>query len=718
MAGLFTPAPKPKAKPKRTSAAPKPANKAANKKTKAYAARKERERKRQADQSRDGRDIGPIPACTDPALVAKLSKSLRQFCEQCLPGRFKMKWSADHLKAIAKIERAILQGDLFALAMPRGSGKTTILIAAVLWAILHGHRRYVVLIGSDRDAAKNLLAGLKIELETNEKLLALYPGAVWPVRALEGKGNKATGQILEGKRTYIEWKGPRIVFANVPDCPAAGAIIETYGILGRIRGAQVTRADGEPVRPDFFMLDDPQTDRSARSNSQVSRRLNTISGTVLGLAGPGESISGFATVTVIEPDDVADQLLDRDKYADWQGERCKLVYAWPSDVDLWERYATARAEGLRAGRGLEDATAFYAAHRKAMDKGAKPAWAERFDRKRGELSAIQHAYNLRLASPLTFDAEYQNDPQPPELDVEVLPAVEIERKINGFPRGVLSPSIDLVTAFIDVQGQLLYWLVAGWETQTYTGHVLEYGSLPRQTAVHFTLRNISKTLAMAYPRRGLEGRLRQGLWDLLDGLASRRYATPDKTRSHRIDLIGIDAAWGPSTKTVQAVALEHPRSAWILPTFGRGLKPTDAPMAEWKPKPGERKGDFWILRPTEGGGRHLVVDTNAAKSFTNSRLNVAMGDPGALSIYKPELATEHRMLAEHWRAEIPKTVFVVGGRSGEVWDLPPSKPDNHLWDCGVGATVLASLGGAKLPELQTRHRTRRAAARRHSQLKI
>jgi hypothetical protein len=684
----------------------------------AYEQRKERERKRQADQSRDGRDIGPIPPCADPELVAKLSKSLRLFCETCLPGRFKMKWSADHLKAIAKIERAILKGDLFALAMPRGSGKTTILIAAVLWAIVHGHRRYVVLIGSDRDAAKNLLSGLKIELETNETLLDLYPGAVHPVRALEGKANKATGQILNGTRTYIEWKGPRIVFANVPGCAAAGAIIETYGILGRIRGAQVTRADGELVRPDFFMLDDPQTDRSARSQSQVSRRLNTISGTVLGLAGPGESISGFATVTVIEPDDVADQLLDRDKYADWQGERFKLVYAWPTDVDLWERYATARAEGMREGRGLADAIDFYRANKAAMDKGAKPAWDERFDRKRGELSAIQHAYNLRLASPLTFDAEYQNDPQPPELDVEVLPAVEIERKINGFPRGILSPSIDLVTAFVDVQGQLLYWLVAGWETATFTGYVLEYGSWPRQTAIHFNLRSISKTLAKAYPRRGLEGRLRQGLWDLLDGLAARRFATPDKTRSHRIDLIGIDAAWGPSTKTVQTVALEHPRSAWILPTFGRGLKPTDAPMSEWKPKPGERKGDFWILRPTEGGGRHLVVDTNAAKSFTNSRINVAIGDPGALSLYMPNLSTEHRMIAEHWRAEIPKTISVVGGRSGEIWDLPPSKPDNHLWDCGVGATVLASLGGARLPELQTKHRTRRATERRRSTLKI
>ena len=600
--------------------------------TTAYDRRKDRERQRQADKSREGRDIGPMPKCTDPKLVAKLKKSLRMFCEVCLPGRFKLKWSKDHLKAIERIERAVIAGDLFALAMPRGSGKTTLISAAVIWAILHGYRRYAVLIGSDRDAAQRLLAGIKVELETNDKLLELYPEAIHPIHALEGKANKATGQLLDGARTYIEWKGPRIVFATVPNSPASGAIIETYGILGRIRGAQFSRADGELARPDFFMLDDPQTDRSARSNSQVTRRLNTISGTILGLAGPGESISGFATVTVIEPGDVADQLLDRDKYPDWQGERFKLIYKWPthpSATDHWERYQTARSEGMKQGRGLADCTAYYAANRKEMDYGADWAWDERYDKSKGELSALQHAFNLRFASPLTFDAEYQNQPVPPDLDVEVQPVEILEKKFSGWGRRTLPPNCDLVTAFIDVQGNLLYWLVAAFESNTFSGQVLDYGAWPQQTAQYFSLRGASKTLGKVYPRKGLEGRIRAGLWELIDFLSAARYPVLGTTRNERVDLIGLDAAWGPSTETVRKVALEHPRAAWLVPCFGRGLGPSDAPMSEWKPKDGERKGDMWILRPSEGG-KHLVVDSNAVKSFTNQRLNVAMGDPGSL----------------------------------------------------------------------------------------
>ena len=682
----------------------------------AYERRKERERERQAAQSREGRDIAPIPEIGKRKKDRDaVKKSLRLFCEKVLPERFKKKWSADHLKAIAKIERAVVEGDVFALAMPRGSGKTTLVVAAVLWAILNGYRRYVVLIGSDRDAAAKLLAGIKVELEMNDELLALYPEAVYPIRKLEGKANKATGQLCGGERTYIEWKGPRIVFATVPGSICSGAVIETYGILGRIRGAQFTRADGQLARPDFFLLDDPQTDRSAASRSQISRRLNLITGAVLGLAGPGEAISGCATVTVIEPDDVADQLLNPDLYPDWAGERFQLIYQWPSTdraKDLWEEYATIRAEDKRKGLGLARATAFYKSHQRDMDADSRVAWDERYDVRAGELSALQHAYNLKFSRPLTFDAEYQNKPRPPQSDVVFLSVDEIERKCSGYARGVLNPILDTVTAFIDVQGELLYYLVLGVQSATFTTQVLEYGTWPEQVSKYFTLRNVSKPLSRVYPGLGLEGKLRKGLWDLVSHLSSRKYSTRDNQISHKIDLIGIDANWKPSRASVLAVADEHPRSAWILPCYGKYIGPESAPIDEWKIKDGERLGAWWILRPRVGGGRSCLVDTNSAKSFTNARLNVAIGDSGALSLYQPALVTEHRMPAEHARAETPKTKSIDGGRSVEIWESPPSKPDNHLWDCLVGCHTLASIKGATLAELAPTKNTRARAARR------
>ena len=111
------------------------------------------------------------------------------------------------------------------------------------------------------------------------------------------------------------------------------------------------RADGRTVRPSLVVLDDPQTDESARSLSQCATRESILAGAVLGLAGPGKKISGIMPCTVIRPGDMADNILDRDKHPEWNGERTKMVYSFPTNEKLWQRYAEIRAECLRTRRG-------------------------------------------------------------------------------------------------------------------------------------------------------------------------------------------------------------------------------------------------------------------------------------------------------------------------------------------------------------------------------
>jgi len=50
---------------------------------------------------------------------AKAERDFRFFCEQYFPQTFHLPWSPDHLKVIAKIEQAVLEGGLFAMAGPR-----------------------------------------------------------------------------------------------------------------------------------------------------------------------------------------------------------------------------------------------------------------------------------------------------------------------------------------------------------------------------------------------------------------------------------------------------------------------------------------------------------------------------------------------------------------------------------------------------------------------
>ncbi len=469
-----------------------------------YQRRKEREATRQRKIAAAGQDIAPIPKPKRPAERKKLEGSLKLFCETAFPGKFKKRWSDDHLVAIRKMEKAIREGDLFALAMPRGSGKTTMVVAAILWAILCGYRSYVALIGPTKKHAVKLLSAIKTELETNDTLYELWPEAVHPVRSLERIANRARGQKFNGDHTYIEWGKELIVLATIPNAPASSAIIEAVGITGSVRGMQQTSPDGKTRRPDLSVIDDPQTKQSARSATQVETRLEVIQGDVLGLAGPGEPFAAFCLCTVVETDDVADQLLNREKYPDWQGDRFQLVYAWPTEEKLWDEYAVMRAEDLAAGNGPSRCNRFYSKHRKAMDSGARVAWTERFDEKT-EVSAIQHAMNLRLRDPDAFAREYQNQPVSDAEDEDLLSIDQIQAKISGYGRGVVPPEADTLTAFIDVQGQVLYWVVVALRANDFTGWVIDYGTWPEQPVKYFTLSSIRKTLAKKYPKMGLEG---------------------------------------------------------------------------------------------------------------------------------------------------------------------------------------------------------------------
>ena len=104
-------------------------------------------------ESTAGRKIGDLPAIANPKQRLKTSGDFRHFCDTYFPIVFHLAWSPDHLKIIDRIERSVLRGGLFALAMPRGSGKTSLAEVACIWALLNGHRNFVCLIGSDERAA-------------------------------------------------------------------------------------------------------------------------------------------------------------------------------------------------------------------------------------------------------------------------------------------------------------------------------------------------------------------------------------------------------------------------------------------------------------------------------------------------------------------------------------------------------------------------------------
>ena len=670
-----------------------------------YEERKEAERQRNAAQSLAGRDIAPIPEVVNPERKTACERNFQLFCETYFPDTYALAWSADHIKAIERIETAVLRGGLFALAMPRGSGKSTLTETAALWAMLYGHREFVTLIGATESAALEMLDSIKTELEVNERLAEDFPEVCYPIAQLDGIANRCAGQICNGERTRITWTSNEIVLPTIKDSKASGIIVRVAGITGRIRGMKYKRSDGRSVRPSLVIIDDPQTSESAGSLEQTKKRVRVLAGDILGLAGPGQKISGIMPCTIIRPGDMADIILNRNTHPDWNGEKTRMVDKFPINMKLWEEYAEIRADALREEGNFQRATDFYLANKEAMDAGAVVSWEARYNH--DEVSALQHAMNLKLQDEAAFQAEYQNDPLPEDtFDESLLSVDEICGKINGIVRGKVPLYCDKLTMFIDVQKALLFYTVIAW-ADDFTGAVIDYGAWPDQHRRQFSLADANPTIHSKFPKAGFEGGLYSALTKLTDDYLGREWEREDGALL-KIEKALVDANWGQSTDIVYQFCRQSVHAGIIMPSHGRYVGASSKPMTEYRRQPGDKLGFNWMIPNVAGKRaiRHVIYDTNYWKSFIHARLGISLGDNGCLSLYG-RIPGNHQLLAEHLTAEY--RVRTEGrGRTVDEWKLKPQNSDNHWLDCVAGCAVCASILGAALPETLTKARVPKA----------
>lgn len=655
-------------------------------------------RKKQADAA----EIGSLPPIADPARRARCEGDAVEWLKTYFPGTFTLPFSPDQIKVIRKAERLIHSGGMFAQAMPRGSGKTATTERLSILAAIFGHP-YVVVIGADKDIAIQMLGSIKAELGHNGLLLADYPEICFPIASLEDEPRRCLGQTCDGEKTGIVWKQHQVSFPSTAG-KAAYCLIGAYGLTGRLRGMKHTRPDGKTVRPSFVILDDPQTDESAGSPAQCQSRERIISGAILGLAGPGKKITGFANLTVIRKGDLADRLLDRKIYPEWQGDRMRMVYAFPAAEKEWDEYAEIYIADMMEELGTDRANAYYGERREIMDAGCVVAWPERHNE--DELSGIQHAMNLRIRRKEAFFCEYQNDP-PAEIEqANCLSEEAILRQVNGYKRGEIPAECDKLVAFIDVQKQLLWYMVAAIDAK-FGAYVINYGAFPSQNSRYYTLASASHTLERAYAGLSLEARLFAGLRDLTEVLCAPVYKRDDGIEL-KMGLCLVDANWGESTDVVYSFCRQSRFT--LMPSHGKYIGAASTPFAQYKRAPSERIGHHWLVSSRDGRSsiRHALIDTNYWKSFLQVRLGTGLGASGAWSIYQDSPAS-HRMLAEQLAAEY-RVVTSGKGRQVDEWKARPGR-DNHLLDCAVGCAVAASITGSVIAEATVPRRPRPPRAR-------
>jgi hypothetical protein len=620
----------------------------------------------------------------------ELEKSLKDWIKFFGEQAFDSEFSADHLKIISKLESAMNDGGMFALAMPRGHGKTTIIKWAVLYVMLTGLRKYVVLIAATAEMAQSLVEFCRTQITESDLLNEYYPHVTKYARETDGKAILARYQLrADGKTSGIWWSSKTLVFPDVltPDgqaYPSNGSICEGYGLTGAIRGKWKDSKSGKVLRPDLVICDDPQTRESAESESQCQQRENIIVGDVMGLAGPRKKIAAVMPCTIIRKGDMADRFLDRKIHPEWQGDTCQLVYSWPDeDEGLWAQYCEMYRTGVSDGRGFGDATAFYAEHQKAMDKGAVISWSERI--RDGEISAIQTAYNLRIETGDQFWSEYQNAPKAREYMLyEITPSL-VSSRVNNYKRREVDKDVRAITAFADINFSGMWWAVIGFRNDR-TGYILDYGKHPEHGAL------VPNNATDAVKRRLVA----EGIVTWVKKISALQFLR--EGRIIPIRAAGIDRGFLPDVvhQMTRTIACQFP----VLPVRGYGGQ-------QYRPE-GKHligKAGHYVHFSESPNGQFLASLTDYFKEIVQRGFLASPGAPGSLSFWG-KAAVFHYELAQHICSEV--LVDKAEGMRGTFWrwKQQPGTCNDGL-DAVTGCYSLASwYMGAPASEAENSNRQR------------
>lgn len=678
---------------------------------------KDRINEYQKEQYLKTRDIGPIPMHTidwDRRNACKYD--FKRDCLTYNSEKFYLSWSPTHQLIASAIERAVLGQSMEAIACPRGTGKSVLCELGVDWAIRHGHRRYAALICAEGDKYEDAIAGFRTRWESNELYLQDFPEIIFPIRCLRGAIQAVRGQLCEGQATRMEWGAKKLVTATNRESVElgnGGSIIGGGGILKAVRGAKHEVPGGQVLRPDFALVDDPQTRESASSVSQSLKRLRIISSDVMRMAGPGRPMSAVMACTVIEKHDMVDKVLSP-AHPEWFSIRVPFLQSEPKNMDLWNEYGEALRQCWAEERPIDDAMRIYAekryglgwerwAPRPEFHEGATVYWEDRIDAP--YITALQTTMSARIKDPESWAAEDQNDPVDPHKPENVVycDKDEILAKTSVWEQFEVPDEATELCVHIDVQLDVLIYSVLA-SSPGFKVHCCDYGTWPPQQRAYWTKNSLVAKLS-DYESSSANAAWLNGFKQLTMDLMARNWHRKDGSPVH-ITRGLIDGATGAGSKEiVYQFCRDHGQGIW-LPSVGKGIKASGTQLNEGKkPQPRVKLGVHW--RRAHDAQRRtdwIIFDANFWKTEVHKALRTAEGNDGCLTLFRGK----HHLLADHLTSEYPKLMQESGRPGSEAveWFAKPNA-DNDYLDNFANALVAISERGGELPGTEGRSKPRR-----------
>ena len=254
-----------------------------------------------------------------------------------------------------------------AVVWPRGFGKTTtVTLGFPLWTICFTMRRFIVIISNTYSQAKQQLAALKDEIETNDRIQEDF-----------------------GSLQGLKWQEDDITTKNRVKVIALGSRM-------KIRGRKFLQ-----YRPDLIIVDDPEDLEGVQSPKRREACNNWFFRSVMNAGWNDTKV--FAVGNFLHFDCLLKHLVDNPMF---KAKVFRAVTGWATREDLWDAWKailTNLADTEKATHALK----FFQQNYTAMMEGAVSAWPEAFS-----------YYDLMVVRTTggesTFSTELQNEPVDPK----------------------------------------------------------------------------------------------------------------------------------------------------------------------------------------------------------------------------------------------------------------------------------------------------------------
>jgi hypothetical protein len=606
---------------------------------------------------------------------------------------FSQPFTDDRKAMLLSIVDAARYGGDFAIAGPRGEGKTRIAIYGAVYLMVANLSTFPIVIGKSQSKAQNELKTIKERLQQSELFIADFPEIGVLFEAIGGWSSRARMQTVGGKYTNISIAADHLVFPTITrsmlpdgwgngvDILANGQVFSCLGIDGPIRGT-----NHRDKRPTLAILDDIESKESANSDTVIESNEQIIEKDIGGLGQSGKRVSRVMLCTTQNRKCIAYKYTDRTQKPSWNGQRFRKMVVRPDRLDMWDHYIELRINKSHDDPDARESFRYYRDNRAAMDAGCEISNPYSFDDRLHsdgeplELSSIQGYFN-RIADFGEEAVATEDDNDPPEQigpQGSGLTASLVGSRISGLDRLQVPANTMKITVGIDVGKYSCHYVVTAW-IKGGGGVIADYGIAEvTGTDVNDDDATIERCIYHALVRWRDE-LLRS---DIVDAAGSER----------TIDAVFVDS--GAYSQSIY----EFVRQVGGPPFYAtkgiggyRQPKPSETTLLGRELHASYLAADkIWLYNLNADYWKRYVHERFLTPTFNEAN----MIRPGSLSIFQPQGSKKHISFSQHIVAEEWVSEFKQGKGERCYWMV--HNRNNHWLDATSMAAAAAGMQGISL----------------------